>query len=184
MSLHSGPLAQPPCGHADAVPGHARPHRNSEHSSGVGVVSQPQPGFIPLSAAWPLRSYLELGALPSAVPCARGRTGALLREWNLGELIEVSELLVSELITNAVATTVEHRLDTPIRWRLSSDRVVVLIEVWDADPTLPPAPDAVPPPAMAESGRGLFLVDALSARWSWYAVPTVRGKVIWAEVGS
>ncbi len=57
-------------GHADAV------HRtnqtrwcSSELRSGVGVASPgSQPGFIGLSAAWSLRSYLELGALPGAVP--------------------------------------------------------------------------------------------------------------------
>jgi len=57
-----------------------------------------EPGFISLSAAWPLRSYLELGALPGAVPCARLHTQALLREWGLQELTEITELLVSDPI--------------------------------------------------------------------------------------
>jgi anti-sigma regulatory factor (Ser/Thr protein kinase) len=108
----------------------------------------------------------------------------LLREWGLGELVDVTELLVAELMTNALTTTTKHCLDTPIRWRLSANHAQVLIEVWDADPTPPPAPSAEPPPSNMESGRGLFLVDALSTRWSWYAVPAVRGKVVWAEVSS
>jgi anti-sigma regulatory factor (Ser/Thr protein kinase) len=172
-------------GHADAV------HRttqarscSSELRSGVGVASPgSEPGFIGLSAAWPLRSYLELGALPSAVPCARGRTQALLREWGLGELADVTELLVSELVTNAVVTTTKHQLDSPVRWRLSSNHAQVLIEVWDGDSTPPPAlsPDA--PSPTAESGRGLLIVDTLSTRWSWYRFRTAPGKVVWAEVG-
>src|ERR1700745_670255 len=109
-------------GHTDAVSRATRHQGCSEHSSGVGVVSPAEPGFILLSGAWPLRSYLELGALPSAVPCARGRTQALLREWGLGELVDIAELLVAELMTNALVTTAKHRLDTPIRWRLASDR--------------------------------------------------------------
>jgi anti-sigma regulatory factor (Ser/Thr protein kinase) len=185
VNARSGPVAQPPCDRAGTVPGTARPRRSSERSSGAGPVPPfSQPGFIALSAAWPLHSYLELGALPSAVPCTRLSTRHLLREWGLSELTEVTELLVSELTTNAVATTVQRRLDSPIRWRLSSNHTQVLIEVWDADATPPPVPTTEPPALDAVSGRGLFLVNTLSARWSWYAVPTVRGKVVWAEVGS
>jgi len=50
----------------------------------------------------PLRSYLELGALPTAVPCARLHARQLVWEWGLDGLAESSELLVSELVTNAV----------------------------------------------------------------------------------
>jgi anti-sigma regulatory factor (Ser/Thr protein kinase) len=175
-------------GHPDAV------HRttqarscSSEPRSGAGAASPgSQLGFISLSANWPLRSYLELGALPDAVPCARRHAVHLLREWGLaelGELAEVTALLVSELMTNALETTVEKQLDTPIRFRLSSNHAQVLIEVWDGDSTPPPAPSPDTPSPTAESGRGLFLVDSLSARWSWYSFRTVPGKVVWAEVG-
>ena len=51
---------------------------------------------------WPLRSYLELGALPSAVPCARLHAKHVLWEWGLDALAEAIELVVSELITNGV----------------------------------------------------------------------------------
>jgi hypothetical protein len=109
-------------GHTDAVHRTTQPRWcSSERSSGIGVVSQPEPGFMPPSAAWPLRSYLELGALPSAPGCVRLHARALLHEWSLIELTEVTELLVSELVTNAYKTTVERELDTPIRFRLSSN---------------------------------------------------------------
>jgi anti-sigma regulatory factor (Ser/Thr protein kinase) len=176
-------------GHADAV------HRttqarscSSELRSGVGVAHpHTAPGFMPLDhAGWPLASYLELGALPTAVGCARGHTRALLAEWGLArheDLAEDIELLVSELLTNAYQTTVNRGLDTPIRWRLSSDHAQVLIEVWDGDVTPPPAPSTTLPSTDTESGRGLFLVHMLAARWSWYPVRHQPGKVIWAEVG-
>jgi hypothetical protein len=55
--------------------------------------------------AWPLRSSLELGALPTAVPCARLHARHLVWEWGLDGLAESTELLVSELVTNAVKAT-------------------------------------------------------------------------------
>ena len=88
---------------------------------------------------WPLRSYLELGALPTAVPCARLHARHLVWEWGLNGLAESTELLVSELVTNAVKVTAGREDQTALRLRLSSDNARVLIEVWDADPQ-PPAP--------------------------------------------
>ena len=89
--------------------------------------------------SWPLRSYLELGALPTAVPCARLHARQLAWEWGLDGLAESTELLVSELVTNAVQA-MEQQDDQPaVRLRLSSDNARLLIEVWDADPR-PPVP--------------------------------------------
>jgi anti-sigma regulatory factor (Ser/Thr protein kinase) len=132
------------------------------------------------------RTYLELGALLTAPSCARGLVKQLLWEWGLTKLIEVSEAIVSELVTNAVEATIRHQLGTPIALRLSSNGRQVLIEIWDADPT-PPQLSAFGlddlPSADAESGRGLFLVASLSERWSCYTLGR-GGKVVWAEVCS
>jgi anti-sigma regulatory factor (Ser/Thr protein kinase) len=176
-------------GHADAVYRVARHQGCSQATSGVGVAHpHTAPGFMPLPhAAWPLASYLELGAFPTAVGCARSHTRALLAEWGLAKqeaLAADTELVVSELLTNAYQITVEHQLDTPIALRLSSNHRLMLIEVWDGDGTPPPAPSTPLPAADTESGRGLFLVHTLSARWSWYPIRHQPGKVIWAEVGS
>src|SRR6266566_6817722 len=118
-------------------------------------------------APWLLRSNLALGALPSAVPCARLHTKHVLREWGLKALGETVELIVSELITNGLKATeaLDRPVPPPIRLRLSSDRSRVLVEVWDGSiqpPVLVPANDA------ADGGRGLLLVDTLSTRWNWY----------------
>ncbi len=51
---------------------------------------------------FPQRSSLLLGALPSAVPCARLHTRQVLWEWGLSEIAGIAELLLSELVTNAV----------------------------------------------------------------------------------
>ncbi len=134
---------------------------------------------------WPRCSVLELGALPTAVPCARLHARQVLWEWRLGALREVAELVVSELVTNAIQATAERELLAPVRLRLSSDGSRALVEVWDADPR-PPQPrpmevDGVPD-LVAESGRGLLLVATLSTRWGWYPERQCGGKVVWSEL--
>jgi len=174
-------------GHTDAVARTVWHQTRSEGGSGVGVVSPvSEPGFLSLSDAMYRRTYLELGALPTAPSCARGHTQQLLWEWDLSRLTDASVAVVSELVTNAYETTIRRQLGTPIALRLSSNGRQVLIEVWDADPTPPrlPAHDAVNLPlADAESGRGLFLVAALSERWSCYTLDR-GGTVVWAEISA
>jgi anti-sigma regulatory factor (Ser/Thr protein kinase) len=149
-----------------------------EPSSGVGPafhLDEPEP---------PLHSYLELGALPTAVPCARLHTRHVLWEWGLTGLVPDSELLVSELVTNAVKVTAG-RDEAAVRLRLSGDSARVLIEVWDADPRAPAPKDlgehGTPDP-QEEGGRGLFLVATLSAHWDWYPTREPSGKVVWCEI--
>jgi anti-sigma regulatory factor (Ser/Thr protein kinase) len=129
---------------------------------------------------WPLRSYLELGALPTAVPCARLHARLLLWEWGLNGLAADAELLVSELVTNAVKTTAGQQ-QAAIRLQMRSDSTRVRVEVWDADPR-PPVPIDGTPDLQEEGGRGLFLVAALSARWDWYLTEEPAGKVVWCEL--
>jgi anti-sigma regulatory factor (Ser/Thr protein kinase) len=62
---------------------------------------------------------------------------------------------------------------------LLSDKARVMILVWDASPE---APLMLSPEDNEEAGRGLFLVDAISARWDWYPVPNAGGKVVRALV--
>ena len=163
---------------ADAVNGPQRAAAGPEPSSGVG------PAFHLDEPELPLRSYLELGALPTAVPCARLHARHVLREWGLNGLASDSELLVSELVTNAVKATAG-RDEAAVRLRLSGDSTRVLIEVWDADPRAPAPRDlgehGTPDP-QEEGGRGLFLVAALSARWDWYPTGEPAGKVVWCEL--
>jgi anti-sigma regulatory factor (Ser/Thr protein kinase) len=134
---------------------------------------------------WPLSSYLELGALPTAVPCARLHARQLVWEWGLDSLAESTELLISELVTNAVQAMAGQDDRAVVRLRLSSDNARLLIEVWDADPR-PPLPKDLGSDGMPdleeEGGRGLFLVAALSRRWNWYLTQEPTGKVVWCEL--
>jgi anti-sigma regulatory factor (Ser/Thr protein kinase) len=129
--------------------------------------------------AWPLHSHLELAALPGAVPDARHHTRRVLARWGLGVLGEPAELVVSELVTNAIRACQAAGAHRQVQLRLASDRARVLIEVQDCSPQVP-----VPAGATAddESRRGLCLVDALSAAWDWYPDPASGGKVVWALV--
>ena len=122
---------------------------------------------------------LDLGALPTAPGCGRAWTRQILWEWGLSALQESTELLVSELVTNAVQAARAATGATPVRLWLLSDTVRVVILVWDASPE--------PPVRMssgddAETGRGLLLVEAISDQWGSYPVRDEGGKVVWALV--
>jgi anti-sigma regulatory factor (Ser/Thr protein kinase) len=122
--------------------------------------------------------------LPTAVPCARLHARHVLWEWGLNGLAPDGELLVSELVTNAVKATAG-RDEAAVRLRLSGHRTRVLIEVWDADPRAPEpktSANTEHPTPQEEGGRGLFLVAALSARWDWYPTREPAGKVVWCEI--
>jgi anti-sigma regulatory factor (Ser/Thr protein kinase) len=135
-----------------------------------------------MAGQWPLQSFLELGALPGAVPCARLHARQMLWEWKLAGLSENVELLVSELLTNAVRSSQSLEPVSPVRLGLLADKVAdeahVLILVWDASPRPPVRIDA---DEDAESGRGLLLVEAISDQWDWYSPSQeTGGKVVWA----
>ena len=141
---------------------------------------------------WPLRSYLELRALPACVRSARLHAKNILREWHIRALTDTVELLVSEIITNAVRASANTRNRPPgtspsetsqsqrapwIRFWLTSDRHSVLIQVWDANRHHPIPQNAGPD---AEAGRGLLLVQTLSTKWGCYVPDGQDGKIVWA----
>jgi anti-sigma regulatory factor (Ser/Thr protein kinase) len=129
---------------------------------------------VTAQAAWPPQTSLELLALPTAVPCARGHVRAVAREWGLADLAETAELLTSELVTNAVrasATAGEH-----VRLWVTSDQASIVIHVWDSSNSMPIRQDSSPD---KESGRGLLLVQALASGWGVYQESV--GKTVWAR---
>jgi anti-sigma regulatory factor (Ser/Thr protein kinase) len=131
-----------------------------------------------MASDWPLRDSIELGALTSAVPCARLRARQVLWEWGLDRLSDDIELVVSELVTNAVQASGSLKQATPVRIWLLSDQAQILVLVWDASEQPPIRMDAG---QEADGGRGLLLVEGISARWGWYATQEPGGgKVVWA----
>jgi anti-sigma regulatory factor (Ser/Thr protein kinase) len=128
---------------------------------------------------WPLHTFLEFGALPGAVPCARLHARQLLWEWGLAELSDTVQLVVSELLTNAINASRELVRVSPVRLWLLSDRVRVMVLVWDGDPRQPVRAD---PSTEDEVGRGLLLVEAVSTRWSSCGAGELGGKLVWALI--
>jgi anti-sigma regulatory factor (Ser/Thr protein kinase) len=127
---------------------------------------------------WPLRSHLELGAFPTAVPCARLHARHIALEWGLPALAGTTELLVSELTANAVQAS--RGLVSPvIRLWLVSDHRCLLIRVWDGTDQMPVRQDTSPD---SEYGRGLLLVESLSTDWGSYQ--KAGGKVVWALISA
>jgi anti-sigma regulatory factor (Ser/Thr protein kinase) len=169
-------------GRADVVCGSGLVVRDPEHSSGVGPAPTRERRVI--TTAWPRVSSLVLAALPTAPSCARLHAGAVLHEWGLSDLAETAELVVSELVTNAILASTEQRarshLGLPVvHLRLLADRQGLVLEVWDSSPKAPVAAQAQPD---EESGRGLMLVEALCLRWGSEVVSGWSGKVVWAEL--
>ena len=162
------------------MPG-SQPAGDLEHGPGVGPALHPGE---PAPYSWPRHNYLELGTLSTAVASARLQARNLLGEWGLDWLAPDAELLVAELVTNAVKATAA-REEEAVRLRLSSDGARVLIEVWDAEPGPPTVTDrsedgrSDPP---AETGRELSLVPTPSARWGWYPTHEPAGKVVWCQM--
>ena len=169
-----------PGGLARAWSAAAAGHWNDPSAGGAGVRIPP---FMTrqgrgLSDRWPLQDFLELGALVSAVPCARLHARQVLREWGVGHLGDSTELVVTELTTNAVRASRE-LAQAAVRLWLLSDAAQILILVWDASPQ-PPVVLGVT--GEAEHGRGLMLVEAVSEQWGWSARADGGGKFVWAIV--
>jgi PAS domain S-box-containing protein len=108
---------------------------------------------------------------PRSVGRARELARAQLVAWDLEALVDTVELLVSELVTNALRYG-----EGEIRLRLLRDRTLVC-EVWDSGLVQPRRRRARD---TDEGGRGLQLVGLLSAAWGSRRTP--RGKTVWFEL--
>jgi anti-sigma regulatory factor (Ser/Thr protein kinase) len=103
-----------------------------------------------------------------------------LEGWGLADrddgtdLTDTAELLVSELVTNALL----HSAGSRLRLTLTAAHGVLRCEVSDAGPRVPRVLAA----GSATSGRGMFLVDALALRWGCHQDGT--GKTVWFELGT
>ncbi|MEU2062994.1 SpoIIE family protein phosphatase [Streptomyces sp. NPDC013455] len=108
---------------------------------------------------------------PRSVGRAREYARGQLLSWDLEPLVDTTELLVSELVTNALRYG-----EGDIRLRLLLDRTLVC-EVWDSGLVQPRRRRARD---TDEGGRGLQLVGLLSAAWGSRRTP--RGKTVWFEL--
>ncbi|OIJ99653.1 histidine kinase [Streptomyces colonosanans] len=108
---------------------------------------------------------------PAAVSRVRADVTRRLKSWGLDQVAFATELITSELVTNAI-----HYGSQPIRLRLLHNRNSLICEVSDGSSTSPHLRRAA---TTDEGGRGLFLVAQFAQRWGTrYGA---RGKVIWTE---
>lgn len=117
------------------------------------------------AVAWDLTEDLaEVGR-------ARDLAASRLEGWELGELAFTTELVISELVTNAIRYG-----SGPVQLRLIREDTLIC-EVSDASNTAPHLRRAR---VFDEGGRGLFIVAQLAERWGTRQRPD--GKTIWAEL--
>lgn len=135
----------------------------------------------------PRTNCMLMAALPSAVGRARAYARWVLDMWHLSAMSDTVELLVSELVTNAVRATGE--FDEPVDEQVFAGKVkplylsisaqaeILLIEVWDASGTPPMRRIASDDD---ETGRGLMLVQELTKEWDFEVLET-GGKIVWCK---
>lgn len=130
-----------------------------------------------LSSATP-----PFAALTSAPSLARGHVRATLTEWGMADLTDIAELIASEMVTNAVeeSALAQDGGALVVRVCLIADGDVLTIECWDQAPGMPVLQSADP---LAESGRGLAIIDTLtSGSWGYQPAIGQHGKCVWAEL--
>lgn len=156
----------------------------------------PQPVLAACSrAAVPDATVCPLPAQRRSVKIAREFTKSTLQWWSLQEFLDDMALVVSELVTNALQyglpqpntvdgdTTGAHRCamdgsgqGMPIRLYLERKSDSLVCSVSDPSDR---APELKEPDYVAETGRGLHLIDCISGSWGWSPV-SPRGKAVWA----
>jgi serine phosphatase RsbU (regulator of sigma subunit)/anti-sigma regulatory factor (Ser/Thr protein kinase) len=112
----------------------------------------------------------DLPSDPAVVSRSRAAVTEQLAAWGLDELAFTTELVASELVTNAI-----RHATGPVQLRLLRDRALIC-EVFDGSGTSPRLRRAR---TEDEGGRGLFLVAQLTERWGTRYTPD--GKIIWTE---
>ncbi|MFD5572976.1 ATP-binding protein [Streptomyces cadmiisoli] len=135
-----------------------------------------------------LNAALRLTAVPNAVGISRMFVRHNLERWKLEGHTDDASLIMSELVTNAVKASGITE-PNPKPWQIKAEHVIgvqlramtngLYVEVWDrieAPPVMKSGHNLV-----AESGRGLLLVDQLAMRWNVYR-PHTGGKVVWAQL--
>ncbi|MEV4065367.1 ATP-binding protein [Nonomuraea dietziae] len=164
-SQFSAPAITPACG------------RRQSQADGLGWLIRDGLTAVARALAWRAsaggRAHTALWRLAPelvSVPRSRRLTRARLARWGLRD--QTAELLVSELVANAV----RHGRG-PVLLTLSAQDGLLRCEVGDAGDTLPEMRPALEDD---ENGRGLFLLDLLSCCWG--ANRTPAGKVVWFEL--
>lgn len=119
------------------------------------------------------QSSCRLPATPASAGVARTFTREVLNEWQLPDLVDDAVLVVSEMVANAVT-----HAGTDCELRISVNPIALRVEVVDRGAG---TPDPLPRSNTRSSGRGLHLIDAVTAAWGVEPEPD-GGKTVWAEL--
>nr|WP_237554940.1 ATP-binding protein [Streptomyces sp. SID4948] len=137
----------------------------TSHGDALLLLARVHPFPDTVTAEWPLQDSLE------AVATARALVRRQLTDWNQpAETVDSTELIVSELVTNAVRYG-----RAPLRLRVIRDRALTC-EVHDSNDTTPRMRHAH---TVDEGGRGLFIVAQVADNWGTRY--TGDGKAVWTE---
>ncbi|WP_406454835.1 ATP-binding protein [Streptomyces sp. NBC_00876] len=116
----------------------------------------------------------------SSVPRARATLRAKLGEWRAAQpVVDVGELVLSELVTNAVRVPVPGDRMVGVRIECRGRGELLRLEVSDAGVG---RPEVQRPGELDNAGRGLLLVETLAHRWGVDERPAGIGKTVWAEL--
>jgi anti-sigma regulatory factor (Ser/Thr protein kinase) len=134
---------------------------------------------MPESGSEPWEYSLYIPNDPRAVTVSRRTLRLILTMHGLIGLVDVAELLATELVSNAVRHT-----KGPAALRVSWSAGVLRIGAWDADPEPPEPPRALDQLGESEEGRGLALVRACADLWGWHPLARHgnRGKYVWCQL--
>ncbi|WP_328863033.1 ATP-binding protein [Streptomyces sp. NBC_00306] len=143
----------------------------ARHSALWARALNPHSASLDCGTVW-YTSSVTVRREPASVGRTRRLLAAQLNTWGLEELAETTQLLASELITNALL-----HAHGPIHVHMRVHAGVLRCEVEDADPKGPTRRIAA---TDAENGRGIELVDALAHHWG--SDHTTTGKTTWFEL--
>ncbi len=134
------------------------------------TTAAPARRHVPRTSPLPSSITLEFPPEPHRVKQARHLGVAALREWGLGRLVDTVEMLISELVTNAV----RHGQGEQVGVLLAYGDGELFLAVDDGTPSRAYVRQVGPE---AEGGRGMVIVQALSGSWgtdgprTWCTVP-------------
>ena len=177
---HSDPREPP-----DPASAQALPDRTASRAPAPAPARAPEPFTPPQPGPRPPAersryASAELHPRPAAPAQARQLTRHYLTRWNLRALTTDAETIASEIVTNACAAVPPGSAGLTIIYAIHAQPTGLHIRVWDIGPGHPapthPDPDA-------ENGRGLAIIDALTAGdWGWWPTPESGGKVVHATL--
>ncbi|MCX4234448.1 MULTISPECIES: ATP-binding protein [Streptomyces] len=114
------------------------------------------------------------------MPRARALAHAVLGEWAVDQdVLHTAELLLSELVTNALRAHAPSGRQVGVRIARSTAEGLLRLQVSDESPG---RPEVRTPGDDETSGRGLLLVEALAHRWGVEEHEAGTGKTVWAEL--